>query len=69
MQPCSLVNILSPESQKYKDRAAGFQVALTTRLLRQLSLSDRQVSIGSDDDEYDKWGYFGMLPVSVHYCL
>ena len=43
-------------------------MALTTRLLRQLSLKDRQTSITSissqDDEDIDKWGYFAILPVS-----
>lgn len=48
-----------------KDRAEGFQLALTTHLLRQLSLTDRQLSITSQEDEdFDKWGYFALLPVS-----
>jgi len=48
-----------------KDRAEGFQLSLTTRLLRQLSLTHRQTSITEEEDEdYQKWGYFAFLPVS-----
>ena len=46
-----------------RDRSEGFQVSLTTRLIKQLSLTDRQSSVSSDDEDYDRWGYFGMLPV------
>ncbi len=53
------------DSRKKVDRAEGFQVGVTARLMRQLSLTDRQTSIGSDDEEFEKWGYFGMLSVSI----
>ena len=49
-----------------RDRAKGFQLALTTRLLRQMSLAERQTSVTSQDDkDFDKWGAFALLPVSV----
>lgn len=54
------VNVLHPvtsspmpcllDAQKKMDRAEGFQISVTNRLLRQLSLSDRQVSILSTLD-------------------
>ena len=51
--------------QHFKDRAEGFKLSLTTKLLRQLSLTERQTSVSSlDDEDYDKWGYFSYLPVS-----
>ena len=56
-------------SSAFHDRALGFRVSLTTQLLRQLSLSDRQTSISSDDEEFEKWGYFGMLPVCPYLHL
>lgn len=48
-----------------RDRREGFQISLTTKLIKQLSLTDRQTSVGSEDehDEFEKWGYFGILPV------
>lgn len=58
-------------SSNYKDRAEGFEVAITTRLLRQLSLLDRQTSVSSQDEDEDceKWGYWALLPVSCHNTL
>ncbi len=53
-----------PGGKPSRDRAEGFQLALTSKLLRQLSLTDRQTSItDQDDEEFDKWGYFAYLPV------
>ena len=48
-----------------RDRRNGFQVSLTTKLIKQLSLTDRQSSVSSEDDDGDKWGYFGILPVRL----
>ncbi|XP_064402047.1 F-box/LRR-repeat protein 4-like [Halichondria panicea] len=49
------------DSRTRVDRAEGFQVDVTARLMRQLSLADRQTSINSEDEEFEKWGYFGTL--------
>ena len=49
-------------SDRYKDRAVGFKMSLTNHLLRMLSLSDRQLSTG-DEDDMETWGCFSMLPV------
>ena len=43
-------------------------MSLTSRLLRMLSLSDRQTS-NSDEDDLEKWGYFSMLPVRECYSI
>lgn len=51
--------------QKNKDRGEGFLTSLTTRLLKHMSLVERQVSVEEDTEEYDKWGYFSWLPVST----
>lgn len=53
------------DARKIVDRGEGFQVAVTAQLMRQLSLTDRQTSIDSNDEEFEKWGYFGMLSVSL----
>ena len=47
------------------DRALGFQVDITTRLLHNISLFDRQISTSSQDgdDDFDKWSFWAMLPV------
>ena len=52
----------SSETSKYHDREVGFKLSLTNNLLRMLSLSDRQLSTG-DEENIDMWGYFNMLPV------
>lgn len=54
---------------KVKNRGEGFISALTSKLLRQLSLTDRQTSIEEDSEEFDKWSYFCWLPVSVCVCV
>ena len=53
-----------------RDRREGFQVSLTTKLIKQLSLTDRQTSVSSEDDhdDFEKWGYFGILPVRMTMC-
>ena len=56
-------------SEKKTDRAHGFQIDVTARLIRQLSLTDRQTSINNEDEEFEKWGYFGMLAVRTHYVM
>lgn len=38
-------------------------MSITSRLLGMLSLSDRQLST-EDEEGFEKWGYFSMLPVS-----
>lgn len=60
---------ISLAAEKKVDRAHGFQVDVTARLIRQLSLTDRQTSIDSDDQEFEKWGYFGMISVSVYLTI
>ncbi|XP_065897557.1 F-box/LRR-repeat protein 4-like [Dysidea avara] len=50
---------------KIKNRGEGFLSTLTTKLLRQLSLTDRQTSIEEDSEEFDKWSYFSWLPDEV----
>ena len=47
------------------DRGLGFKVDLTTKLLKNLSLLDRQVSTSSEDgdDDFEKWGLWASLPV------
>ena len=59
---------LSIDIVEYHDRATGFKISVTNRLLKMLSLSERQISGGDNDDIEDrvKWGYFSILPVSVH---
>ena len=44
-------------------------MSVTNRLLKLLSLSDRQISTGDDedDDDMNKWGYFSMLPVCLKF--
>lgn len=49
-------------SSRYSDRAVGFKLSITNRLLGMLSLSKRQLSTG-DEESIEKWGYFNMLPV------
>ena len=53
------------DSMMQPDRALGFKIDITTRLLHDTSLSDRQASILSQDggDEFDKWSVWAMLPV------
>ncbi len=53
------------DSRTRVDRAEGFQVDVTARLMRQLSLTDRQTSINSEDEDFEKWGHFGTLSVST----
>ena len=54
---------ISTGNKTRKDRRDGFHVSLTTKLIKQLSLTDRQASINAEDDDSEKWGYFGILPV------
>ncbi len=66
MQNAHTCHNLLAAIQSFKDRAFGFHVDLTTRLIRQLSLTDRQNSISDqDEDEFEKWGYFAILPVRI----
>jgi hypothetical protein len=62
-----LVKLDSPSlfvgMQEFRDRATDFKLSVTNQLLRMLSLSDRQISVGDDDDD-ERLGYFSMLPVS-----
>ena len=53
---------------KSHDRATGFKISVTSKLLKKLSILDRQVSTGDDDDDVAKWGYFSMLPVGYPVC-
>ena len=60
----NLLNVVG--SKALADRAAGFAVDITSRLLRNLTLYDRQVSSSSqdgDDEDFDKWGFWALLPV------
>ena len=50
--------------QEFRDRATDFKLSVTNQLLRMLSLSNRQISVGDDDDDDERLGYFSMLPVS-----
>lgn len=54
-------------NQKKKDRGEGFLTSLTTKLLKSMSLVDRQVSIEEDTEEFGKWGCFSWLPVSTYF--
>ena len=61
---CS-TDYLPADAIDYIDRADGFHVSVTTKLLHQLSFLDRQISTSSQDvDDYEKWGYWAYLPVS-----
>lgn len=55
--------------QKKKDREAGFLTSLTTKLLKHMTLVERQISVEEDTEEFGKWGCFSWLPVSNHVCM
>ena len=56
---------LPADAIDYIDRVDGFHASVTTQLLHQLSLLDRQISTSSqDDDDYEKWVYWAYLPMS-----
>ncbi|CAI8016710.1 F-box/LRR-repeat protein 4 [Geodia barretti] len=51
--------------QEFRDRATDFKLSVTNQLLRMLSLSNRQISVGDDDDDDERLGYFSMLPDEI----